>query len=172
MKILAAIALVLAPATAWAGAWSGSCTFVGGNVTGTIGTPQKPEKTQLRVNELGCYRFVAADGTHRAPAIAVLAPVARFSFDPQTDATVDAAGAALVVIRACLAGEALEPASPERSCIATGGAKAGTDALDGVEGKDGTQNAVKRFGTGTYVIDVVGACAAGDTCVVYVQGEE
>lgn len=171
LRHVAAIIIVfgLAPATSWAGAWSKTCQFTNGTLIGTAGTPQNTDK-RIGAGDIGCYRFVVGDGAHNSTLVHVTAESALITFDPQLDAAVTVATAALVVPHYCAQGEALTPANPERSCVSIGGTLANT-ALDGVEGPSSTQNASIRVGPGVYYFQVSGACLAGDTCQVAVKGE-
>lgn len=167
--------LALLPLSAEAGAWSRGCSFTGGTVAGTLGTPADTGK-EIRPGGVGCYRFINADGVHNSTATAhgsvvihVTAYSALISFDPQLDAVVGGPTAAMVIPHYCPL-PPLTIANPEQSCIGMGGAN-GNVALTGVEGTASSQNAAIRVGPGWYYFEVSGACVAGDTCQVLVQGE-
>jgi hypothetical protein len=140
-------------------------------VTGTIGTPVGASLVVNPGDHL-CYRYNNADGPHFTTKF-VVTTMAEIVFDPQLDAAVTVATAAILVPRICPTGAPVEPGNPERSCISKGGANA-NPALDGVEGPGVLQNASILLGPGVWILEIPagGACLAGDTCQAAITGEE
>jgi hypothetical protein len=172
-RLLVIAFVALLPNIGWAGAWSKGCGFTGGDLTGTVGTPDRAVVSSVDSvgpNALFCYRFNNADSTHFSPAILVTAPTALIIVDTQLDADITVATTTLVVPRLCSAGAILTAANPERSCMSLGGVGTNT-SLDGVGGPVATQNSRLLVGPGLYTFQVTGACLASDTCQIAVRGE-
>lgn len=180
--ILLLLALLLAGPT-FAGAWSSSCNFTGGNFIGTVGTPTQgvtvtgittlPAAPPGNLAAIGdsttaCYRFNNADSTHLAGPFVVSAPSAQIVFDP----SLNTAGAltATVIPHVCGGmpyGGAVVPTS--FNCPSMGGAN-GNASLTGLEGADSVQNATKWIGPGLYYLEISAACVAANTCNVMIRG--
>jgi hypothetical protein len=178
--ILLLLCLFLAgPATA--GAWSKTCTFTGGNYTGTVGTPNQggtvtasltlPASPPDNLGSVGdsttlCYRWAPGEIAHNVGPISVAAPAAFILFDPALNAATTVPTATTVIPHACP--EITSSATPGIACPSLGGS-AGNASLTGVEGPPGTENQAKWVGPGLYYFEVT-ACVAGSTCQIMVRG--
>ena len=169
---LSLLVLVVSQAAADAtGAWGKGCSFVGGNLSGTVGTPTNVDPT-INVGEIGCYRYSSDDGIHNSPTFSAYSSSSLFCFDPNLGQSISVpTSTSAVTPHLCVAGHPLDPYNPSGSCIATGGAQ-GNQSLNGVEGPAALQNACLRVGPGVWYFEIIGPCDVGNTCQVSVKGEQ
>jgi hypothetical protein len=163
---LAAFALLLISAPAYAASWDLGCDSDPSNDT-SFTVAAATGTTSPAAARVGCWNFNDADSTASSPAITVQSETAVACFDPDTGSA--STDTSRVKIRWCTDGT--KPSSnPSYECIDMGGAVSGAATLDGTEGHADVQNSCLRIPPGVFYVEVTAACTT-DACSVRFIGE-